>query len=72
MPLGAAMTRHAAICQFETDRGIREATLRDARDNVVYLGESRLLLTDAEGNRYDIPDISALDPRSRALLASVL
>jgi len=61
-----------AICDFETDRGVRQVTFRDARDNVVYLGESRILLTDAEGNRYDIPDISALDLRSRALLAAIL
>jgi hypothetical protein len=42
------------------------------RDNVIYLGEARVLLTDAEGNRYDIPDVSALDPASRALLARIL
>jgi len=35
-------------------------------------GEARVLLTDAEGNRYDIPDASALDPASRALLTQVL
>jgi hypothetical protein len=61
-----------AVCDFETDRGVRQVTFRDARDNVVYLGESRILLTDAEGNRYDIPDIAALDQRSRALLAAIL
>ncbi|MCJ7752620.1 MAG: DUF1854 domain-containing protein [Armatimonadetes bacterium] len=60
------------VAHFETDRGPREVTLRDIRDNVVYLGQSRLLLTDAEGNRYDIPDIMSLDATSRALLAEVL
>jgi hypothetical protein len=61
-----------AVITFETDRGPREATLRDIQDNVIYLGQSRLLLTDAEGNRYDIPDIMALDAASRALLAQIL
>jgi hypothetical protein len=60
------------LCVFETDRGVRQTTLREVRDNVVYLGESRVLLTDAESNRYDIPDVSALDPASRALLAQIL
>jgi len=63
---------HMAICVFETDRGVREVTLRDIRDNVIYLGASRILITDAEGNRYDIPSFEALDPNSRALLAEIL
>jgi len=61
-----------AVCTFETDRGVREVTLRDVQDNAIYLGPSRVLLTDAEGNRFDIPDIAALDPTSRALLAEIL
>jgi hypothetical protein len=61
-----------AVCHFETDRGEREVMLRDFRDNIVYLGETRLLLTDAEGNRYDIPDLEALDLRSRTFLAQLL
>jgi hypothetical protein len=61
-----------AVCVFDTDRGLREATLRDVRDNVIYLGQSRILLTDAEGNRYDIRDVGALDAASKAMLAEVL
>jgi len=60
-----------SVALFETDRGTREVTLRDARDNVVYLGR-RILLTDAEGNRYDLPDASALDPRSAMYLARIV
>jgi hypothetical protein len=63
---------HMAICVFETDRGVREVTLRDIRDNVIYLGASRILITDAEGNRYDIPSFDALDAASRAMLAEIL
>jgi hypothetical protein len=59
------------FCQFDTDRGMRSVTLRDIRDNVVYMG-TRLLITDAEGNRYDIPDLSQLDPKSAMLLARIL
>lgn len=61
-----------AVCHFETDRGERTVMLRDFRDNIVYLGETRLLLTDVEGNRYDIPDLRALDQGSRNFLAQLL
>ncbi len=60
------------VCVFDTDRGLREVTLRDIRDNVVYVGPSRVLITDAEGNRYDIEDADRLDPNSRALLGRIL
>jgi hypothetical protein len=60
------------VCLFDTDRGLREVTLRDVRDNVVYLDGSRLLITDAEGNRYDIEDATALDPDSQSRLARIL
>ncbi len=60
------------VCEFETDRGVREVTLRDIRDNVVYLKDGRILLTDAEGNRYDIPDSKKLDLHSSLLLARIL
>lgn len=70
--VSAKMLFGLTIAVFETDRGVREVTLRDVRDNAVYIGVSRILLTDAEGNRYDIPDADALDPTSRALLAQIL
>jgi hypothetical protein len=60
------------VCEFDTDRGRREVTLRDTRDNAVYLGANRVLLTDAEGNRYDVYDIGGLDRLSRAYLARIL
>jgi hypothetical protein len=60
------------VCEFDTDRGRREATLRDVRDNVVYLGRSRILITDAEGNRYDVVNVDELDADSQARLARIL
>lgn len=30
--------------------------------------EDLVMLTDVEGNRFDIPDMNALDPESRSLL----
>ena len=60
------------VCDFDTDRGLREVTLRDVRDNVIYVGRGRILITDAEGNRYDIEDVDELDPDSRLRLARIL
>ena len=60
------------VCRFDTDRGLREVTLRDVRDNVIYLGPSRILITDAEGNRYDVVDVNELDADSQARLARIL
>ncbi len=60
------------VCDIETNRGRREVTLRDTRDNAIYLGANRVLLTDAEGNRYDVEDIAGLDRMSRMYLARIL
>jgi hypothetical protein len=60
------------VAVLDTDRGMREVTLRDVRDNVIYLSASRLLITDAEDNRYDIVNVDALDPGSRVMLARIL
>ena len=60
------------LCVLKTDRGVREITLRDVRDNVIYLGGRRMLITDAEGNRYDIQDVEALDRASRIMLNRIL
>jgi len=48
----------------ETDRGEREFFVREPRDNVFSLGEGRVMVVDADGNRYDIPDAAELDPAS--------
>jgi hypothetical protein len=39
---------------------------------VIYLEANRVLITDAENNRYDVPDIAALDRQSRVYLARIL
>lgn len=57
----------AARWEVETDRGYRIFDIRD-REDVRVLGKGRLLLQDADGNRYEIEDMNALDERSRKLL----
>jgi hypothetical protein len=52
----------------ETDRGQVTFLTRNLREQVKRPFPHRLVLMDVEGNRYDVPDIEALDPESRHLL----
>jgi len=54
--------------EVETPRGIARFTTRDLRDNVLRPAPGRILFTDADDNRYEIPDIGALDAQSRIWL----
>ena len=51
----------------ETDRGHRKFELKSRRDTRL-LGSGRVLIKDIDGNRYEIPDYTKLDPRSRAFV----
>lgn len=51
--------------QVETDRGRRAFTTRNLRENVAQPQPGRYILSDTDGNRYDIPDLSALDAASQ-------
>jgi len=52
----------------ETDRGRAMFVMRNIREKVKEPLPRHLTLEDAEGNRFDIPDIEALDAASRRLL----
>lgn len=52
----------------ETDRGGATFLTRHLREKVQEPLPHHLTLTDMEGNRYDIPDVEALDPDSRRWL----
>ena len=56
----------------ETTRGKRQFTTRDMRENVTRPAPGRYVLTDVDGNRYDIPDMDEMDGRSREQLLEVL
>lgn len=49
---------------LETDRGTKEIVVRNLRDNVQELSQSRIIVTDSDGNRYEFPDINKLDQKS--------
>jgi hypothetical protein len=54
--------------RVETDRGRRWFAVREPGKNVAWLGDNQLVLRDPAGNRFEIPDLAALDPRSRRLV----
>jgi hypothetical protein len=51
--------------KVDTDRGPRWFALREPGKNVTWLSERHLVLRDTAGNRFEIPDLDALDGRSR-------
>ena len=54
--------------RVETDRGQRAFALREPGKNIIWLSDARLMLRDTAGNRYEIPDLNALDRRSQRLV----
>lgn len=58
--------------RVDTDRGPRWFTLREPGKNVSWITERHLVLRDSAGNRYEIPDLDALDARGRASVLSSL
>lgn len=56
----------------ETHRGPRDFVVKNVLENVLRLGEHRLLLVDVDSNHFEIPDVRGLDKWSRSLLNTVL
>jgi len=54
--------------QVETNLGYRTITIRNLRENVEQPAPNRYLLTDVDGNRYDVVNVEELDEVSRAFL----
>lgn len=53
-----------AYCTAMTETGEITFTLRDASRSIFRVDEHRVVITDIDGNRYDIPDVLALDRKS--------
>jgi len=56
----------------DSDRGLRELVVQNSDENVRWLSERCVLLIDVDGNRFQVPDINALDRRSARMLAENL
>lgn len=55
-----------------TDKGERRFMTKGVHDNIAEVGMERLMVTDADGNRYEIPDVEKLDVRSLNLLNQII
>ncbi|MBL8088637.1 MAG: DUF1854 domain-containing protein [Chthonomonas sp.] len=62
----------ATYWTVETDRGVREFITQSLQENVQWLEENHLLLTDVDGNKFELPDVSKMDERSRTIIAGIL
>jgi len=58
--------------EMETDSGTRLFRLRNIKDSVQHLTETRVLITDTDGNRFEVTDTDALDHRAYEVLARAL
>jgi hypothetical protein len=56
----------------ETDRGPVQFTTRNLRENSTRPSPGRYLISDVDGNRYDLPDLAALDLASQTLIMKYL
>ncbi len=54
--------------EIETDRGVCRLTTRNLGENVQRPAPGRIILSDVDGNRYDIRNIVELDLNSQQLL----
>jgi hypothetical protein len=59
-------------CEVETDRGPRELVIQNSDENVRWLGQLRVLLIDVDSNRFEVPDLNALDQKSVRMLVENL
>ena len=58
--------------RVNTDKGPRTFEVRNPRRNVRSVGGGRYIIKDVDGNRYDIPRLSNLGPRSQNLMVEFI
>lgn len=63
---------HIPKWDVETDSGHRVFEVRSRRRDIRVMTGGRILLRDADGNRYEIPDYRKLDPVSRAFVETLI
>ena len=69
---GARVEYGATYWHAETNRGSREFVTQSLQENAQWLSSEHLLLIDVDGNRFEIPNVEALDARSRAFISAIL
>ncbi len=62
----------AAFWDVETDKGARQFVIRGTTEHVRWLSDDRMLITDVQGNRFEIPSLEGLDRRSQYQIHLIL
>ena len=62
----------ATYWHVDTERGERDLVTQSLQENAQWLGDHHLLLIDVDGNRFEIPNVTELDPRSREYIETIL
>ena len=62
----------ATYWSVDTNRGAREFVTQSLQENAQWLSAAHLLLIDVDGNRFEIPDVTKLDLRSRHFITAIL
>jgi hypothetical protein len=55
----------------DTDRGERDFVVQSFSESCLWLSDDHVLISDVDGNRFEIKDRDRLDPESRARLETV-
>ena len=63
---------HIPTWDVETDRGPRVFDMASTRRDLRVMERGRILIRDADGNRYEIPDYRQLDAFSKAILETMI
>jgi hypothetical protein len=67
----ARQSHGAVYWDVETDRGPREFVTQRSQKSRLSYSNHHILLIAVDGNRFEIPDVEALDARSRAVIHAV-
>ena len=62
----------AAFWDVETDKGPRQFVIRGTTEHVRWLTDDRMLITDVQGNRFEIQSLNGLDRRSQYQIHLIL
>lgn len=58
--------------EVDTDAGPRRFTVRDLQQSLILLSPEHILILDVDGNRFEIPDYTKLDPTSRRYIENLI
>jgi hypothetical protein len=62
----------ATYWHVETERGERDFVTQSLQENAQWLSPVHLMLSDVDGNRFELVDVTAMDSRSRTFLDAIL